>query len=127
VCHLLVNAIVCYRAKPHTLNANPKPFDPKLELQLAIRCHRSRRVLAACAARRAGNEQVDFARMARRLLDELEAEQEEGDLFDFIGYAVGVLGQLPEEFAAQVRACVCSVCACVCVRVCVCVCVCMCV
>ena len=40
--------------------------------------------------------------MARRLLDELEAEQEEGDLFDFIGYAVGVLGQLPDEFAAQV-------------------------
>jgi hypothetical protein len=73
------------------------------ELQLAYRCHRSRQMLATCQARRQGNTVVDFDRMARRLIEDLEAEDGTEYLADSIAHAVSVLTQLPEELALLVR------------------------
>jgi hypothetical protein len=72
-------------------------------LQLAYRCHRSRHMLATCEARRQGNTVIDFDRMARRLMEDLEAEEGTEYLADSIAHAVSVLTQLPEELALQVR------------------------
>ena len=72
-------------------------------LQLAYRCHRSRRMLATHAARRHGNAEIDFDRMARRLIEDLETEDATEELADMISHAVSVLAQLPDELAQQVR------------------------
>ena len=74
-----------------------------LVLQQAYRGHRSRRLLAGRAARRLGNEQVDYAHMSERLLHDLEADDDPEDLFEFIAHAVSVLRQLPHELAVGVR------------------------
>jgi hypothetical protein len=72
-------------------------------LQLAYRCHRSRHLLATFQARRWGNTVIDFDRMARRLIEDLEAEDGTEYLADSVSHAVSVLSQLPEELALQVR------------------------
>lgn len=72
-----------------------------LVLQLAYRCHRSRRVLNVYASRRRDNAEVDYERMARRLIEDLHEDPE--DLFEFLSHTVSVFSQLPAHLASQVR------------------------
>ena len=74
-----------------------------LVLQLAYRCHRSRRMVNVHASRRRDNAEVDYERMARRLIEDLQSDEDPEDLFEFMSHAVSVLSQLPAQLAAQVR------------------------
>ena len=65
-----------------------------LVLQLAYRCHRSRCARAVHAERRESNARIDYPRMARRLMEDLESEEDPDDLFEFISHTVGVLAQV---------------------------------
>ena len=77
-----------------------------LVLQLAVRCHRSRRMRMTLAMRRAGNERVDFERMACRLIEDLNVDErpDDDEVYALIAHCMGVLRQLPEELARQVQA-----------------------
>ena len=74
----------------------PKFFDESsaaLVLQSAFRCHRSRRMRATHAARRAGNVHIDFERMASRLIQDLTSEdvQSPEDVLDLILHGIDAL------------------------------------
>ena len=74
----------------------PKFFDESsaaLVLQSAFRCHRSRRMHATHAARRAGNVHIDFERMASRLIQDLTSEdvQSPDDVLELILHGIDAL------------------------------------
>jgi hypothetical protein len=71
-------------------------------LQMAYRCHLSRRVQTTQASRRHGNAQGDFSRMAHALMADLVDQECQEDVHEAVSHAVAVLLVLPLDMRRQV-------------------------
>jgi hypothetical protein len=71
-------------------------------LQMAYRCHLSRRVHTTQASRRHGNAQGDFSRMAHALMADLVDQECQEDVHEAVSHAVAVVLVLPLDMRRQV-------------------------